>query len=136
MVNEKLKAINHSVIPIHRSDNPIDAVKDAEIIIIGGGNTFRLLKMLHANKMMETIKQKVMTGTPYTGWSAGETRETRIKEFIELNPDFWVFGLREGTMLKIENQSIRLIGEKTARVFRKGEAPIELGQDDDFGFLM
>ena len=67
---------------------------------------------------------------------AGETRETRINEFIELNPDIWVVGLREGTMLQVENRTIRLIGDKTARIFKKGVTPLELGKDDDFRFLI
>jgi len=182
VVNEKFKEINHSVVPVHHSYSAAEAVKEAEIIVVGGGNTFRLLKMLQENKIIEAIRQKIIEGVSYIGWSAGanvacptirttndmpvvqpddfnalnlisfqinphyldanpaghagETRETRIKEFIELNPDLWVVGLREGTMLKIENQSIQYIGGKTARIFRKGESPRELGEKDSFRFLL
>ncbi len=182
VVNEKLRQINQSVMPVHHSKNAADAVKDAEIIIIGGGNTFRLLKMMQENRLIEVIRQRILNGASYIGWSAGanvvcptirttndmpvvqpdnfdalnlvpfqinphyldanpaghagETREARINEFIELNPGVWVVGLREGTMLQIENQSIRYIGKKTARIFRKGEKPVELGQNDNFRFLL
>jgi len=33
---------------------------------------------------------------------AGETREQRITEYIEMNPEVYVIGLREGTMLIIK----------------------------------
>jgi dipeptidase E len=67
---------------------------------------------------------------------AGETREQRIEEFIELNPDVYVVGLREGTMLRIENKKIRLYGPRMARIFKKGMPPSELGDEDDFSFLL
>ena len=51
---------------------------------------------------------------------AGETREQRIEEFIEVNPDVYVVGLREGTMLLVENRKMNLIGPRKARIFRKG----------------
>ena len=56
---------------------------------------------------------------------AGETREQRLLEYIEVNPDVFVLGLREGTMLKIDGPSVRLIGDKPVRVFRRGSDPTE-----------
>ncbi len=55
----------------------------------------------------------------------GETREERILQFLEEN-DVPVVGLREGSMLRIENDSIVLKGSSGARVFRRGDAPVEL----------
>lgn len=55
----------------------------------------------------------------------GETREERIREFHEEN-DALVLGLREGTMLRVEDGAIALQGEKPARIFRRGEAPFEV----------
>jgi dipeptidase E len=66
----------------------------------------------------------------------GETREQRLLEFIEVNPDVFVVGLREGSMLKIEDSSIELIGEKTMRVFKKGRNPTEYGASDVLDFLL
>lgn len=54
----------------------------------------------------------------------GETRETRIKEFHNLN-DIPVIGLREGSWLSIENQEITLKGDFSARIFEKGKLPYE-----------
>jgi len=54
----------------------------------------------------------------------GETRETRIKEFHEEN-DAPVVGLREGAMLRIEGDRVLLKGLAGARIFRRGEEPVE-----------
>ncbi len=70
------------------------------------------------------------------GGHAGESREMRIEEYIEINPDVWVVGLREGTMFRLEGNNIQLIGSKTARIFRKGREPVEMGPDTDFSFLL
>ena len=66
----------------------------------------------------------------------GETREQRILEFLEINPEITVVGLREGTMLKYEADQLRLIGNFSARIFRKGSEPLELNANDDFNFLL
>jgi dipeptidase E len=55
----------------------------------------------------------------------GETREERIREYLDEN-EGPVVGLREGSMLQVENGVITLLGEKTARLFRRGEEPVEL----------
>jgi dipeptidase E len=55
----------------------------------------------------------------------GETRETRIREFHEEN-DAPVVGLREGSSLWVEDEVVTLVGERSARIFRRGEEPVEL----------
>ena len=52
----------------------------------------------------------------------GETREQRIAEFHEEN-DVPVVGLREGGLLRVSGDLVRLTG--SARVFRRGAAPEE-----------
>jgi dipeptidase E len=54
----------------------------------------------------------------------GETREDRIREFHEEN-ETPVVGLREGSALRVED-GVTLLGEKTARVFRRGHEPVEV----------
>ena len=66
----------------------------------------------------------------------GETREMRIQEFIEVNRDIYVVGLREGTMFRFENDDLTLIGSRTARIFKYGKEPKELSHEDDFNFLI
>lgn len=55
----------------------------------------------------------------------GETREQRILEFHEENTTP-VVGLREGTMLLVEDGNSTLRGEKPARIFRRAQEPIEV----------
>jgi dipeptidase E len=55
----------------------------------------------------------------------GETREERIRQFLEEN-DTPVVGLREGAMLRIENDETILRGSTGARIFRKGVEPVEI----------
>ncbi len=55
----------------------------------------------------------------------GETRETRLREFLEEN-ETPVVGLREGAILRVEGESIVLKGTAGARVFRRGQEPVEV----------
>ena len=63
----------------------------------------------------------------------GETRETRIKEYLVHN-DVPVIGLREGSYLFIKGEEIELRGELSARWFEPGKDPVELpsGTKTDF----
>ncbi len=181
-VEERFAEIGHHIVGIHTFDDQVKAIHDAEAIVVGGGNTWQLVRMLHDGNLMNPIREKVRNGMPYIGWSAGanvacptlrttndmpiidpksfdclglvpfqinphylhenpeghggETREQRINEFLEINPDIYVAGLREGTILKLENQKLKLIGDRFCRIFKKGEKPVELSSIDDFDFLL
>lgn len=65
----------------------------------------------------------------------GETREERILEYLELHPDVIVTGMREGTMFRIDDRTVRYAGPETVRVFRHGQAPEELAAGSDLSFL-
>jgi dipeptidase E len=54
----------------------------------------------------------------------GETREERLIQFLEEN-DTPVVGLREGSQLQVENGTTTLIGDRPARIFRRGRAAVE-----------
>lgn len=56
---------------VHEAKDPVQAVNEAEIIMVGGGNTFHLVAELHKYKLIEPVRRKVMEGAPYLGWSAG-----------------------------------------------------------------
>jgi dipeptidase E len=181
-VTSRFREIGHEIKSIHHFKNPVEAVEKAEVIVIGGGNTWKLLKTMRDNNLIEPVRTKVKSGTPYIGWSAGsnvacptikttndmaivepdsfealnlvpfqinphyldanpsghagETREQRIEEFIEANQNIYVVGLRESTMLQINNERINLIGPGKARIFRKGINPMDLGEGDNFSFLL
>lgn len=171
----KLESVNRMVAPVH-------AIMQAEAIVVGGGNTFHLVKMLHETGMMSAIRERVLTGIPFIGWSAGanvacptmkttndmpisepssfdcldlipfqinphyldanpaghggETREQRIMEFLTVNRNIFVAGLREASLFRIEGKKIKLMGSRPLRVFRYGSEPMEISPGKDCSFLL
>ncbi|WP_308990583.1 dipeptidase PepE [Mariniflexile litorale] len=68
---ETFAKINKTVKGIHEFDNPQEAIKNAQAIFVGGGNTFVLTNQLYKNNLIETLQTVVKNGTPYLGTSAG-----------------------------------------------------------------
>lgn len=175
LAKDKFQTIGLDVKGIHEFEDMKEAVRKAEGIFVGGGNTFLLVKQLHELNLMFEIKEAVEKGCPYMGTSAGsnitginmqttndmpivypssfltlrlvnfnlnphyqdpdpnsthkgETRETRIKEFLTQN-DIPVVGLREGSWLLVEGDSVKLCGKLRARIFEKGKDPYEVEPD-------
>lgn len=181
-VSERFREIGHDIISIHHYSDPVKAIEESSAIIVGGGNTWKLLKMIRDKNLIDPVRKKVLAGTPYIGWSAGsnmacptirttndmpvvepdsfnsfnlipfqinphyidlnpeghagETRKQRIDEFIEINSDIYVVGLREGTMLLREREKLSLIGDRKIRIFKKGIPDLELASSDDLTFLL
>jgi dipeptidase E len=181
-VRERFEHIGYELDALHISDDPRQAIQDAEAIIVGGGNTFHLLHHLYLRGLIETIRARVSAGVPYIGWSAGsniacptikttndmpiiepssfealglvpfqinphyldahpeghqgETREERLLEFVEVNRDVYVVGLREGSMLRIEGRRVRLIGDKSVRIFVHGTEATEYNSEESLQFLL
>ncbi len=71
MVSDALADLPVEITSLHQTDNPEQALKKADAIIVGGGNTFHLLHQLYQFDLIGTIRERVMQGTPYIGWSAG-----------------------------------------------------------------
>lgn len=71
MVQQALNTIGVKVVGIHQFDDPVAAVNNAQAIAVGGGNTFHLLHQLYQQGLISAIQNKVSTGAPYIGWSAG-----------------------------------------------------------------
>ena len=177
IVRQTFAKINIDIKGIHEFENPATAIKNAEGIFTGGGNTFLLVSQLYAQNIMSKLSEVVKKGTPYLGTSAGsnicglsmqttndmpivyppsfqtlglipfninphyqdpepsskhmgETRETRINEFHAFN-NIPVLGLREGSWLELKNNKTTLKGDLSARLFKKGQAPIELESNSD-----
>ena len=182
IVTERFASLNCKVHSIHHQKDPVMAIQKSELIIIGGGNTFQLLKHLYDNNIIDIIKQKVKYNTPYIGWSAGanmacptlcttndmpiieppsfkalnlvpfqinphytdlhpeghagETRDARIEEFIELTPSSYVVGLREGNILKVVDNRIEILGNKKVKIFKKGIESHEIDNQSNLNFLL
>ena len=66
----------------------------------------------------------------------GETRQQRIEEFLSINRNTKVLGLREATMLLIENNSMKLLGSRKLRLFQFGKEPKEFEPGSDLTFLL
>lgn len=181
-VAARFRQIGVRVRSVHRESDPCEAIRRAQAVCVGGGNTFALAKKMQEQGLMRAIRDKIASGTPYVGWSAGsnvacpticttndmpivqpesfeaigavkfqinphyldanpeghagETREQRILEYIEANPDRWVAGLREGCMLHLHDGRMDLIGPRPMRMFRKGTETFELNAGDDLSFLL
>jgi dipeptidase E len=65
----------------------------------------------------------------------GETRDTRIAEFLEEN-DVAVLGLREGSWLRRRGDRLLLDGVAGAKLFRRGHDPVELAPGADLSWLL
>lgn len=89
--------INKKVIGIHEFEDAALAVKSAEGIFTGGGNTFVLVSQLHKNNVMAILSQVIKNGTPYLGTSAGSnicglTMQTTNDMPIVYPPSFQTLG--------------------------------------------
>ena len=181
-VQERFNEIGIKVNSVHHALNKRNFVRHAQAIVIGGGNTFALLKKMQEEDLLDTIFRRVKAGIPYIGWSAGsnvtcpticttndmpivqpasfraiglvpfqinphyldanpeghagETREQRINEYIEANRSRYVVGLREGCMLRIDDNGIQLIGSRPMRIFKKGVATYEVQPGENIDFLI
>ena len=71
-VTAALGAFGIEVASAHRSDAPDRAIRDAEVVMMGGGNSFRLLDALYGLDVIEELGARVRAGTTrYMGASAG-----------------------------------------------------------------
>ena len=181
-VQARFNEIGIKVKSIHHALNKRNFLRNAEAVVIGGGNTFALLKRMQEEDLLDVIHRRVKGGMPYVGWSAGsnvtcpticttndmpivqpesfraialvsfqinphyldanpaghagETREQRIMEYLEANRSRYVVGLREGCMLRIDDNGIELIGSRPMRIFKKGQPTYEVNPGDDISFLL
>lgn len=72
MVAESLNHLDVNVTGLHRAEDPVEAIRQADAIIVSGGNTWVLNKTLHDQGLIGPIQQAVMQrGVAYIGWSAG-----------------------------------------------------------------
>lgn len=62
--------MGYALTSVHAADARA-AVREAQAIVVGGGNTFRLLSRLYETELLGAIRERVEAGVPYIGWSAG-----------------------------------------------------------------
>ncbi len=66
----------------------------------------------------------------------GETREQRLEEFLVINTNIYVAGLREGSLLLVDGDKLELKGKKPLRVFKFDQSPKEYEPGSNIDFLM
>jgi len=98
IAKQAFDTINIAIKGIHEFDNPKEAIKNAEAIFVGGGNTFELLNQLYKNDLIAIIKEVVENGTRYFGTSAGSnicgpSIKTTNDMPVIYPPSFDAFGL-------------------------------------------
>ncbi len=71
LVQEALGPLGHEVFSLHAEQDKVKALATAEAVLVGGGNTFQLLRTLYGTELLRAIRVRVMGGLPYVGWSAG-----------------------------------------------------------------
>ena len=70
-VAEALAGLGVEVVSVHTAADPAAAVASADAVLVGGGNTFALLRAMQAAGLVEAVRARVAAGAPYVGWSAG-----------------------------------------------------------------
>lgn len=170
-VAEVFAAMGKELVSLHREADPAKALDGVDAVAVGGGNTFLLIRALYRKGLIRAIGEKVRSGMPYLGWSAGsnvacptvmttndmpiveppsmralhlvpfqinphyteatipghggESRDQRIAEFLAVHPTMPVAGLREGALLRVEGDRMRLEGTGM-KLFRQGQEPKEI----------
>lgn len=164
-----------------------EVIDESDTIMVGGGNTFKLLYDLYELNLLDKIVAKVRSGISYIGWSAGsnilcptigttndmpviepksfkslnlfpfqinphylnnkingfngETRDQRLLEFLQVNPDIPVIGLPEGSFLQLENNNLLYKGPMQCVLFEYSNSQLNnIGRNiengTDLSFLL
>ncbi len=71
LVRDALAALRLDIRGAHHCDAPGTALEQADLLLVGGGNTFRLLHELRRRGWLDPMRRAIGAGVPYVGWSAG-----------------------------------------------------------------
>ena len=98
LARQRFKAMGYDLDSVHEVADARRALGEAEVVFIGGGNTFRLLIALYDLDLLLTIRERVAEGMLYIGSSAGSnvacpTIKTTNDMPIVQPPSFEALGL-------------------------------------------
>lgn len=71
MVKGALTSLSIELTSIHQYEDEKAAIRNSDIVLVGGGNTFALLERLYQRDLILELQQQIDSGTAYIGWSAG-----------------------------------------------------------------
>lgn len=71
VTRSRFTELGFEVIGLHEASDPVAAVREAEAVFVGGGNTFVLLRALYETGVLEPLRERALAGMPYMGSSAG-----------------------------------------------------------------
>lgn len=97
-VKSAFAKIDLDVKGLHEFENPAEAIRQADGIFTGGGNTFLLVAQLYKYNVMTVLADAVKNGIPYLGTSAGSnitglSMQTTNDMPIVYPPSFQTLGL-------------------------------------------
>ena len=70
-LREAFREMGFSIKSLHHEKDKSKAIEQAGGIVVGGGNSFALLSRLFHINLLNIIRNRVLAGVPYIGWSAG-----------------------------------------------------------------
>lgn len=59
------------LVSLHKNKDTDKTLKSVDAVVVGGGNSFLLVRALYRTGLMRSIGDSVRKGLPYLGWSAG-----------------------------------------------------------------
>lgn len=77
VARDRFAMLGYNLSGVHEAGDMQAAIRQADGIFIGGGNTFVLLTGLYKHNLINTIRGEVANGKPYIGTSAGSNVATR-----------------------------------------------------------
>jgi dipeptidase E len=66
-----LEGAGLDILHLKWDDRPLETLRRADALFMGGGNTYALLERLAASGLLPAIRERVSSGMPYMGASAG-----------------------------------------------------------------
>jgi dipeptidase E len=179
-VVEALSPLGITVHHLRWDKEPVETLSKAKAVFVGGGNTYLLLHRLTEAKLLKPLREKVRSGMPYIGSSAGsniagpnilttndwnvvgtthfeglgfvpfninphylevdpqvaaaaETRDERISQYhvVHRNP---VLGVEESAILKVEGESVQILGKGRVRRFSAGKPFVDYRAGNNIAF--
>ena len=70
-VRAALDGLGLEITGVHTAADPAEAVRQSEAVMVGGGNTFALLRACYHHGLLDAVRERAAEGAPYVGWSAG-----------------------------------------------------------------